>query len=156
MEWTGWILGQVWLLIRRYIVRIFRVNTVFACHHWVGMNPRYVQCECRIVSVATTTTTEPTTTTTEPTTTTTGMYDCHHVAFSFHSNFTKTPLEFNPLIKKRAAGLGGSDGCLFDCWSGGYGFDLRQEIMKYFLRSFSPFRWFKKGSCQFLTKEYAH
>ena len=21
-------------------------------------------------------------------------------------------------------------------------------IMKYFLRSFSPFRWFKKGSCQ--------
>ena len=29
-------------------------------------------------------------------------------------------------------------------------------IMKYFLRSFSPFRWFKKGSCQFLAKEYAH
>ena len=28
-------------------------------------------------------------------------------------------------------------------------------IMKYFLRSFSPFRWFKKGSCQFLAKEYA-
>ena len=28
-------------------------------------------------------------------------------------------------------------------------------IMKYFLRSFSPFRWFKKGSCQFLTKECA-
>ena len=26
-------------------------------------------------------------------------------------------------------------------------------IMKYFLRSFSPFRWFKKGSCQFLAKE---
>ena len=25
-------------------------------------------------------------------------------------------------------------------------------IMKYFLRSFSPFRWFKKGSCQFLAK----
>ena len=25
-------------------------------------------------------------------------------------------------------------------------------IMKYFLRSFSPFRWFKKGSCQFLTQ----
>ena len=76
------------------------------------MSPRYVQCECRIVSVATTTTTEPTTTTTEPTTTTTGMYDCYHVAFLFHSNFTKTPLEFNPVIKKRAAGLGGSDGCL--------------------------------------------
>ena len=28
-------------------------------------------------------------------------------------------------------------------------------IMKYFLRSFSPFRWFKKGSCQFLEKECA-
>ena len=29
-------------------------------------------------------------------------------------------------------------------------------IMKYFLRSFSPFRWFKKGSSQFLAKECAH
>ena len=29
-------------------------------------------------------------------------------------------------------------------------------IMKYFLRSFSPFCWFKKGSCQFLPKECAH
>ena len=28
-------------------------------------------------------------------------------------------------------------------------------IMKYFLRSFSPFHWFKKGSCQFLAKECA-
>ena len=28
-------------------------------------------------------------------------------------------------------------------------------IMKYFLQSFSPFFWFKKGSCQFLTKECA-
>ena len=28
-------------------------------------------------------------------------------------------------------------------------------IMKYFLGSFSPFRWFKKGSCQFLAKECA-
>ena len=26
-------------------------------------------------------------------------------------------------------------------------------IMKYFLRSFAPFHWFKKGSCQFLAKE---
>ena len=30
-----------------------------------------------------------------------------------------------------------------------------RSIMKYFLRSFSPFRWFKKGSCQFLAKECA-
>ena len=28
-------------------------------------------------------------------------------------------------------------------------------IMKYILRSFIPFRWFKKGSCQFLSKECA-
>ena len=28
-------------------------------------------------------------------------------------------------------------------------------IMKYFLWSFSSFRWFKKGSCQFLVKECA-
>ena len=28
-------------------------------------------------------------------------------------------------------------------------------IMKYFLRSFSPFRRFKKGSCHFLAKECA-
>ena len=41
----------------------------------------------------------------------------------------------------------------------GRGFDRRRVrlswrlIMKYFLRSFSPFRLFKKGSCQFLSKE---
>ena len=29
---------------------------------------------------------------------------------------------------------------------------LWRLIMKSFLRSFSPFRWFKKGSCQFLAK----
>ena len=28
-------------------------------------------------------------------------------------------------------------------------------ITKYFLRSFSPFRWFENGSCQFHAKEYA-
>ena len=33
---------------------------------------------------------------------------------------------------------------------------LWRLIMKYFLRSFSPFRGFKKGSCQFLVKECAH
>ena len=46
---------------------------------------------------------------------------------------------------------------------GGRGFNPREVgnilswrlIMKYFLRSFSPFRWFKKGSCQFLAKECA-
>ena len=28
-------------------------------------------------------------------------------------------------------------------------------IMKYFLRSFSPFRWFKQGSSQFMMKKCA-
>ena len=28
-------------------------------------------------------------------------------------------------------------------------------VMKKFLRPFSPFHWFKKGSCQLLAKEYA-
>ena len=28
-------------------------------------------------------------------------------------------------------------------------------VMKYFLRSFSPIHWYKKGSCQFLVKECA-
>ena len=32
---------------------------------------------------------------------------------------------------------------------------LWRLIMKYFLQSFSPFRLFKKGSCQFLPKECA-
>ena len=27
-------------------------------------------------------------------------------------------------------------------------------VMKNFLRPFSPFRWFKKGSCQLLAKEW--
>ena len=48
-------------------------------------------------------------------------------------------------------------------WSGDRGFDSRRVsnilswrlIMKYFLRSFSPFCWFKKDSCQFLAKECA-
>ena len=31
----------------------------------------------------------------------------------------------------------------------------RRLIVKYFLRSFSPFLWFKKSSCQFLAKECA-
>ena len=47
--------------------------------------------------------------------------------------------------------------------SGGCGFDPRRVsnilswrlLMKYFLCSFFPFHWFKKGSCQFLVKECA-
>ena len=61
------------------------------------------------------------------------------------------------------AGLGGSVGCASDWWAEGFGFDPRQVgnilslrvFMKYFLGSFSPFRWFKKGSCQFVAKESA-
>ena len=63
-----------------------------------------------------------------------------------------------------AAGLGGSVGCAVRL-------ETRRSrvqplprsatffswilIVKYFLRSFSPFRWFKKGSYQFLAKECA-
>ena len=53
--------------------------------------------------------------------------------------------------------------CTSDWWSGGCTFIparscnilSRRLITKYFLRSFSPFCWFKKGSCQFLAKECA-
>ena len=56
-----------------------------------------------------------------------------------------------------------TEGCTSDRWSGDCGFVSCRVgnilswrlIMKYFLRSFSPFCWFKKGSCQFLTKECA-
>ena len=73
----------------------------------------------------------------------------------------------NVYITKHFAGLGGSSGCAV--WP-----EIRRSrvqppprsqhcnilslrlIMKYFLRSFSPFRWFKKGNyCQFLSKECA-
>ena len=60
-------------------------------------------------------------------------------------------------------GLCSSVGGASDWWSGGCGFDPRRVgniiswklIMKYFLQSVSIFRWFKKGSCQFLAKECA-
>ena len=60
------------------------------------------------------------------------------------------------VVSYRQASFGGSVGCKSDWWSGGCGFDpdapatfFRGDlIMKYFLRSFSPFHWFKKGSCQ--------
>ena len=63
-----------------------------------------------------------------------------------------------------SAGLGDSVGCASDWRSGSRRFDpslvqqhsLWRLIMKYFLWSFSPFPWFKKGSCQFLAKECAH
>ena len=61
------------------------------------------------------------------------------------------------------AALGSSVGCASDWWSGGCRFHLGRVgnillwrlIMKYFLRSFSPFHWVQKGSCQFLVKECA-
>ena len=61
------------------------------------------------------------------------------------------------------AGLGGLVGCASDWRPGGRGFNPAEVgnilswrlIMKYFLRPFSPFRWFKKGSWQFLAKECA-
>ena len=67
------------------------------------------------------------------------------------------------IIPHLAACLGGSVGCTSDWWSGGCGFKPHwvgnilswRMVMKYFLQSFSPFCWFKKGSCLFLVKECA-
>ena len=65
---------------------------------------------------------------------------------------------------RMVAGLGGSVGCAVRLWDQEVAGSTPAEvgnilswrlIMKYFLRSFSPFRWFKKGSCQFLAKECA-
>ena len=63
----------------------------------------------------------------------------------------------------KGASIGGSVGCTSNWRPGGRRFDPHQGrqhfswrlIMKCFLRSFSLFRWFKKGSCQFLAKECA-
>ena len=59
--------------------------------------------------------------------------------------------------------LSGSVGCTSDWWRGSWGCKtcrvgnthLWSLIMKYFLRSFSFFCWFKKDNCQFMAKEYA-
>ena len=56
-----------------------------------------------------------------------------------------------------------SVGCASNWWSGGCRLDPHwvgnilswRLIMKYFLRSFSLFCWFKKGNCQFQAKECA-
>ena len=66
-------------------------------------------------------------------------------------------------LAEEAAGLGGYVGCTSDCRPGDCGFSpcwagnilSWRLIMKYFLRSVSPFCWFKKSSCQFLAKECA-
>ena len=68
-----------------------------------------------------------------------------------------------PPFSKWGANLGGSVGCASAWRSGGRGFDPRRDRqhsfleidLKYFLQSFSLFRWFKKGNCQFLAKECA-
>ena len=92
---------------------------------------------------------------------------------TFFSENTLLSLLFS--LKHTHAGLGGSVGCESDWRPGSRGFNplphpptpptppphkvsnilLWRLIMKYFLWSFSPFRWFKKGSCQFLAKECA-
>ena len=59
-----------------------------------------------------------------------------------------------------SAGLDSLVGCASDWRSGVCGFNPRRGrqhslIMKYFLRSFSPLSRFRKGSCQFLAKEWA-
>ena len=65
------------------------------------------------------------------------------------------------ISKKPYTGLSSSVGWVSNWWLGGCGFDPHRVgnilswrlIMKYFLQSVSPFRWFKKGSHQFLVKE---
>ena len=62
------------------------------------------------------------------------------------------------LLSVSQASLDGSVGCW---WSGGCKFDpcwisnilSWRLIVKYFLWSFSPFQWLKKGSCQCLANE---
>ena len=79
-----------------------------------------------------------------------------------HTHTKKIRVQFSH-GKRVILGLGGSVGCASDWRPGGRGFDPAEVgnilswklIMKYFLKSFSPFRWFKKGSCQFLAKECA-
>ena len=69
-------------------------------------------------------------------------------------------LPFYPVLHE-IAGLGGSVRCALDWWWGGCGFDPHlvrnilswRLIMRYFLRTFSPFHWFKKGSWLYLAKE---
>ena len=64
------------------------------------------------------------------------------------------------LQKEGEVGLCGSVWCASDWWSWSCGLDPRRVgnilswrlIMEYFLRSVSPFRWFKKGSCHFWRK----
>ena len=86
--------------------------------------------------------------------------------FTVCKQFSYLSLEiFKPhsLTYLKLAGISGSVGCASDWWSGGCEFDPAGSgnilswrlIVNYFLRSFSPFRRFKEGSCQFLTKECA-
>ena len=46
-------------------------------------------------------------------------------------------------------------GCGFNPCRGRQDSFVEIQIMKYFLRLFSPFRWFKNGSCQILAKKCA-
>ena len=91
--------------------------------------------------------------------------------FYIESAKTVNEMTLNKLIKLTTfwttgpwlifAGHSGSVWFASNWWSGGPRFDhcwVQQHSFmeidhKYFLWSFSPFLWFKKGSCQFLVKE---
>ena len=85
--------------------------------------------------------------------------ECEQAVVSFVKKGGKLPRYIHSPKIPMCAGLYGSVGCASDWWSGGCGFDPRRVgnillwrlIMKYFLRSFSCFRWFKKDSCSFLA-----
>ena len=79
----------------------------------------------------------------------------NHTLFKYYSHSNQLPTCIH------CAGL---LHCMSDWWSRGQRFAPNQvhqysfmgiDHETFFLLSFSPFCWFKKGSCQFLAKEYA-
>ena len=85
---------------------------------------------------------------------------CGHV----HTTKSQSQLvHLHSLIIISYAGLGDSVQWVSKWWSGGCGFDPHQVSnilswrlhMKYFLWSFYPIPFFRKGSCKFLAKECA-
>ena len=77
---------------------------------------------------------------------------------------SQIPMLLANVANSMMASLGGSVGCAIrlETWRSRVqppsevgNIHSWRLIMKYFLWSFSPFRWFKKGSCQFLAKECA-
>ena len=89
---------------------------------------------------------------------------CPIFAYHIWAQYFIVSLSGQRRILPGCAGLGGSVGCAIRLETRrsrvpplprSATFLSLRLIMKYFLRLFSPFRWFKKDSCQFLAKECA-